>query len=117
MPGSTPWRACFLFNVNPEPLSAIFFGGGLRAALDKRESVLSVLSAAVNQQVHPCHTFRPDILRTSRWAMPLGSAMTATQFADEYWAFRLANRHFISLMMGDVTHLDQWNDFSEEGTA
>ena len=43
--------------------------------------------------------------------------MTATQLADEYWAFRLANRHFISLMMGDVTHLDQWNDFSEEGTA
>ena len=41
--------------------------------------------------------------------------MTATQLADEYWAFRLASRHFVSLIMGDVTHLDQWNDFSEEG--
>jgi len=43
--------------------------------------------------------------------------MTATDLADEYWAFRLASRHFVSLIMGDVSHLDQWNDFSEEGIA
>ncbi len=37
--------------------------------------------------------------------------------ADEYWDRRLANRHFINLMMGELRHLEQWNDLSADGLA
>ena len=47
--------------------------------------------------------------------------MTATErsaarrLADDYWTYRVQNRHFLNLLYGELRFLEQWNDQSAEG--
>lgn len=42
---------------------------------------------------------------------------TARALADDYWEFRLENRHFANLARGELTFLEQWDDLSAEGLS
>ena len=44
-----------------------------------------------------------------------GIPMSATNLADEYWAYRVANSHFENLSMGELLYLERWDDLSAEG--
>jgi uncharacterized protein (DUF885 family) len=37
------------------------------------------------------------------------------QIADDFWAFRLAHRHWLNLEIGDPAVIGMWNDYSDEG--
>ncbi len=41
--------------------------------------------------------------------------MTVQQIADEYWDFHRRKLHFYNLYLGDLTYLEQWNDYSPDG--
>lgn len=41
----------------------------------------------------------------------------ARTLADEYWGFRVDNRHFANLARGELSRLEQWDDLSAEGLS
>ncbi|HVR33066.1 MAG TPA: DUF885 domain-containing protein [Acidimicrobiia bacterium] len=41
----------------------------------------------------------------------------ASRLADEYWNFYRTHDHFTALWEGDLDHLEEWDDLSEEGLA
>ena len=41
----------------------------------------------------------------------------ARTLADEYWDFRVDNRHFANLARGELSRLEQWDDLSAEGLS
>ncbi len=45
------------------------------------------------------------------------SPMTIRDLADSYWDLRHSHDHLWSLWAGDLTYLEQWQDFSAEGVA
>ncbi len=42
--------------------------------------------------------------------------MTPTQIADRYWEAHLREFHFYNLYLGELRHLEKWDDVSPEGT-
>ena len=41
----------------------------------------------------------------------------ARTLADEYWDYRVENRHFANLARGELSRLEQWDDLSAEGLS
>ena len=41
----------------------------------------------------------------------------ARALADGFWEFRLDNRHFYNLSLGELSRLERWDDLSAEGSA